>query len=229
MSSPVWATVAAVSIEEGRRERWHFVASEWAEVGGNLKRGWTTGVLMLIISWYIYTLSPEYCLNSGLNTRSCCKLADVMCFFITYKTSTRVFFCSLAPWKPLAWQDCMVQKMDCSFSGLTSFWYPLKCSLLPAKSHEKAPQRTKTTVPALWATVLPCQCLCTWACWSFPPFNTDHQWYLVSLIAHLQVHICQWMLTCWASGLMSLTTELRAPLYSGFWWVPPQVKQGNEC
>ena len=47
----------------------------------------------------------------------------------------------------------MVRKLYCKFSGLTSFQYPLKCSLLLAKSYEKATHTSKTTVPSRWITV----------------------------------------------------------------------------
>ena len=49
----------------------------------------------------------------------------------------------------------MVRKMECKFSGLMSFQYPLKCSFLPAKIYEKPPQGTKITVPPLQTTVPP--------------------------------------------------------------------------
>ena len=82
-------------------------------------------------------------------------------------------FCSLE------W-DCMVWKTDCNFSGLTSFWNPLKCCLLPAKSYEKVLQATNITVPPLWATVpFPIVCACELVdhLYQFPPLlpliNTD--------------------------------------------------------
>ena len=112
----------------------------------------------------------------------------------------------------------MVRKSDCRFSSLTSFRYPLKCSLLPAKSYEKAKQPSKTTVRSRWTTV---------------PLAFMHVTLLITYRLPPRVSLVPISTSrCYNHLDASTQVTQRRPdviqVYTVVWWVSPQVKQGHK-
>ena len=85
-----------------------------------------------------------------------------------------------------------------------------KCSLLPAKSYEKAMQASKTTDPSLWTTVPIVYGLCMGACWSpisshplslwFPSLPATTIWMLPKMLGWMTIKFIQWFLVSFSTG-----------------------------